>query len=109
RAVIALLKVKETNQETEGVLYDALYDGRFSKLLLDAIARGRRFKGEGAELHAQQSKVFRKLRGGPEASLEPSLLKGDQSNTSIIYGDQLIVKLNGRITDGLIPNVEFAR
>ena len=109
RAVIALLKVKETNQETEGVLYDALYDGRFSKLLLDAIARGRRFKGEGAELHAQQSKVFRKLRGGPDASLEPSLLKGEQSNTSIIYGDRLILKIYRRITEGLNPDVEIGR
>ena len=108
-AVIAQLKVKQGNQEIDGILYDALHDGRFSKALLDAFSRGRRFKGESAELQAQQSKVFRKLQGGPEAGLEPFLLKGEQSNTSIIYGDRLILKIYRRITEGLNPDVEIGR
>jgi len=109
QSVVAQLKVKEKNQETEGVLYDALYDPGFCKALLGAVDRGRRFKADGAEVRAQPSKVFRKTRGAAQVALEPSLLKREQSNTSIIYGDRLILKFFRRVTEGLNPDLEIGR
>jgi maltose alpha-D-glucosyltransferase / alpha-amylase len=109
QAIVAQLKIRETNPETEGLLYDALYDTQFAKSLLASVGRGRRFKGAGAEIHAQPSKLFRELAGKGQASLEPSLLKGEQSNTSVIYGDRLILKFFRRVTEGLNPDVEIGR
>jgi maltose alpha-D-glucosyltransferase/alpha-amylase len=109
QSVVAQLKLKEKNAETEGVLYDALYDPQFCKALLASVGRGRRLKGDGAEIHAQPSKSFRALAGETEATLEPSLLRGEQSNTSIVYGDRLILKFFRRISEGLNPDVEVGR
>ncbi len=109
QSVVAQLKVKDKNRETEGVLYDALYDANFCKSLLAAVARGRRFEGQAVKMSAQPSKVFRKVRGPAQGPLEPSLLKGEQSNTSIIYGDRLILKFFRRVTEGLNPDLEIGR
>jgi maltose alpha-D-glucosyltransferase/alpha-amylase len=91
------------------VLYDALYDPGFCKALLASIGRGRRFKGDNAEIHAQPSKMFSAVAGDTEASLEPSMLRGEHSNTSIVYGDRLILKFFRRVGEGLNPDVEVGR
>ncbi len=108
-AVVAQLRVKEKNRDTEGLLYDSLYDAKFCKALLAAVAHGRRFKGANATLSAEPSKFFRKLRGAADANLEPSVLQREQSNTSVVYGDRLILKFFRRVTEGLNPDLEIGR
>jgi maltose alpha-D-glucosyltransferase/alpha-amylase len=109
QAVIAQLKVKGRAGETEGILYDAVHEPTFLKSLIPAVARGRRYRADGAELLAHPSKVFRKLLGSTDSPLEPVLLRRDQSNTSVIYGDRLILKMFRRVTDGLNPDVEIGQ
>ena len=109
QAVVAQLKIEGANSETEGIVYDALYDPNFCKALLEAVERGRDFKGATAEMRAQPLKVFRSVRGGAEVSLEPSMVKREQSNTSIIYGDRFILKFFRRVTEGINPDVEIGR
>jgi maltose alpha-D-glucosyltransferase/alpha-amylase len=109
QSVVAQLKIKDKSVETEGVLYDALYDPQFCKALLASVKRGRRLKGDNAEIHAQPSKSFRTLAGDAEATLEPSLMRGEQSNTSIVYGDRFILKFFRRASEGLNPDVEIGR
>jgi maltose alpha-D-glucosyltransferase/alpha-amylase len=109
QAVIAQLKVRDEGVENEGILFDALYDARYLKSLLLALARSRRFKGDSAELLAHPSKVFRKLYGPADQPMEPVLLKREQSNTSVAYGDKLILKIFRRVTEGLNPDVEIGR
>jgi maltose alpha-D-glucosyltransferase / alpha-amylase len=108
-AIVAQLQVMEKASESEGVLYDALYDASFCKALLAAIGRRRRYNNHGAEISAEPSKIFRKLRGSTEAALEPSVLKREQSNTSVIYGDRLILKLFRRVSEGLNLDLEIGR
>ena len=109
QAVVAQLKIRDAEQETEGILCDAAYDVGFAKALLAALARGRRFRANGAEIWAEPSKVFRNIAGSGETALEPTVLKREQSNTSIVYGDRLILKLIRRVTEGLNPDLEIGR
>jgi maltose alpha-D-glucosyltransferase / alpha-amylase len=109
QAVVAFVKTKEANSDTEGILYDALYDANFCKGLLEAVERGRTFKSETAEVRAQASKVFRSVRGDAGGALEPSMIKREQSNTSVMYGDRLILKFFRRVSEGLNPDVEIGR
>jgi maltose alpha-D-glucosyltransferase/alpha-amylase len=109
QSIVAQLKIKDKDLETEGVLYDALYDSTFCKALLGSIGRGRRFKGDTAEIYAHPAKMFREVAGDGETSLEPSMLRGEQSNTSIVYGDRLILKFFRRVSEGLNPDVEVGR
>jgi maltose alpha-D-glucosyltransferase/alpha-amylase len=108
QAVVAQLKVHEDDSEHEGILYDALYDPLFCKSLLEAVARGRRFKRNGVEVRAQSAKLLR-AAGNSVTSLEPSLIKGEQTNTSIVYGDKFIMKFFRRVSDGLNPDLEIGR
>jgi maltose alpha-D-glucosyltransferase / alpha-amylase len=109
QALIAQLRVKDEAGEIEGILYDAVHEPDFLKSLLAAVARGRRYKDGGAELVAQPSKAFRKLAGRTESPLEPLLIKREQSNTSVAYGDRLMLKIFRRVTEGLNPDVEIGR
>jgi maltose alpha-D-glucosyltransferase/alpha-amylase len=49
------------------------------------------------------------MRGDPEARLEPRVLKAEQSNSSVVYGDRFIIKLFRRIETGLNPDLEIGR
>ncbi|HUK39461.1 MAG TPA: maltose alpha-D-glucosyltransferase, partial [Candidatus Acidoferrales bacterium] len=108
-AVIARLKITTANSETEGILYDALYDPDFCKGLLSAIERARSFRNTSAELRAQPSKRFRAVRGEGGVMLEPSMIKRGPGYTFIAYGDRLVLKFFHRVAEGLSPDVEIGR
>jgi len=85
------------------MLADAMADRGFSLGLLETIARRRRPKGTRGELVARPTRVYRDVRGPKEVSLEPSILKAEQSNTSVVYGDRFILKLFRRLHAGVNP------
>jgi maltose alpha-D-glucosyltransferase/alpha-amylase len=93
----------------EGLLFDALWDEGFCQALLQAIARRRRFEGTAGELAASSTKVFRQLWEAAEEPLTPSVLKAEQSNTSVTYGDRFILKLFRRLDEGINPELEIGR
>jgi maltose alpha-D-glucosyltransferase/alpha-amylase len=49
------------------------------------------------------------VRGAVDGGLEPSIIKREQSNTSVVYGDRMILKLYRRVTEGLNPELEIGR
>jgi maltose alpha-D-glucosyltransferase/alpha-amylase len=106
-AVVAHLK--PYNRESEQVLYDALFDKSFCKFLLQAMGRRSHFKGIAGEISASRTGVFRSARGSGEVSLEPSPIKAEQTNTSVIYGDRLILKLFRKLEEGPNPELEIGR
>jgi len=107
QAVIAQLKIKDA-EASEGLLCDATYDSGFAKALLAALARGRRLRAGTVQIWAEPSRVFREI-AGDENALDPAVLKREQSNTSVVYGDRLILKLIRRITEGINPDLEIGR
>ncbi len=85
--------------EADGdVLYDAAHDVEAAAALLTLIAEG----GE------QDGLVFTGT-----AELDPSLpsrvMGAEQSNTSIVYGEDYILKLFRRVQPGLNPDLEISR
>jgi maltose alpha-D-glucosyltransferase / alpha-amylase len=91
----------------EGLLYGAIWERGFGRSLLQAFAKRRRFKGSSGELVAQPSRAFRALVGPEPDALEPAVLAGEQSNTSLRYGDRLILKLFRRAEGGVNPDLEI--
>jgi maltose alpha-D-glucosyltransferase / alpha-amylase len=106
RAVIAQLG---TESASDGILFDALYDRGFQLTLLDTIARRRRFRHGNDTLAGSTTRAFSNLRGPANATLEPTLFKGEQSNTSIVYGERLILKFFRRVQEGVNPDLEIGR
>jgi maltose alpha-D-glucosyltransferase/alpha-amylase len=95
--------------EGEGVLYEVVWENDFCQALLDAIIRRRRFKGALGELVGVPARTLRRLRGPLDTTLPASLLKAEQSNTSIVYGEQLILKLFRHVDEGVNPDLEISR
>jgi len=108
-AGIARLKPGKNGDDSGSLLYDALVDKDFCRFLIEAIGQRRLFKGKVGKVLASRTRVFRDARGPVEVSLEPVPVKVEQSNTSVIYGDRLILKLFRRLEEGINPELEIGR
>ena len=106
--IVTMLKVRTKECEQTGVLYDALWNPDFSRTLLSAIGQGSRFTGETGTLIASSTQAYGKLISGG-AALEPAVMKAEQSNTSVAYGDRLIMKVYRRVENGVNPDLEIGR
>jgi maltose alpha-D-glucosyltransferase/alpha-amylase len=106
---IASVSVTGTGSEEKGVLYDAMVDPRFSLGLLDLIARGRRFSGRFGEVIASPTREFRSRLGTVGDVLKPAVVKTEQTNTSVVYGDRFILKLFRRLEPETNPDLELGR
>ncbi|MDQ3448537.1 MAG: putative maltokinase, partial [Chloroflexota bacterium] len=92
------------------VLYDASFDPRFERALLDTIGGRRRIKGRGGGvITGHPTSAFRRLRGDARAALDAVPSRAEQSNTSVLFGDRLIMKSYRRLQAGTNPDVEIGR
>lgn len=88
-------------------LHEPVADAKFASALLDTIARRRSLKAEGGVVTGAAS---RELRGTPStADLHPQVLKGEQSNTAILYGDRFFMKLFRRLEPGINTDLEVTQ
>ena len=89
------------------LLYEPVADARFAVALLETIARRRTLKGEQGAVTGTPTRALRELRG--TADLHPLVLKGEQSNTAILYSDRFFMKLFRRIEPGINTDLEVTR
>src|SRR2546427_10455734 len=78
-----------------------------STSLSDMILRRRHLRGTAGEFVAAPTRL---LRNGPTAAirnLEVASIRAEQSNSSVVFGDQLILKLFRRAEEGTNPDVEI--
>jgi maltose alpha-D-glucosyltransferase/alpha-amylase len=93
----------------EGVLYSAFWDPQFAEGLLGAITRRRKIRGRFGELIGSHTRAFRQIWGPDHRLLEPSVLRADQRNTSVAFGDRFVLKMFRRIETGTNPEIEVSR
>jgi maltose alpha-D-glucosyltransferase/alpha-amylase len=92
-----------------GVLYDAVYDKEFASSLLEAIQEGRQFKSSSGEIRTSPTIAFNEIARSSQSALEPRIMRAEQSNTSVMYGDSFILKLFRRLEEGTSPDLEIGR
>ena len=92
-----------------GVLADAMYSEEASSALLDLIAHGGEILMRNGVLTGTPSTIYSELRGPAESVLVPRRSSAEQSNTSVFFGDRLIMKLFRRQVFGPNPDVEIGR
>ena len=107
QAVVARVKLKDSG--TEGVLYDSLVEKSFSAALLKMIAQRKRLRGQQGELLGWTTRAFDHAGEVREGLLEPSMPRLEQSNSSVVYGNQLFMKLFRRLEPGINPDLEMGR
>src|SRR6266536_2261920 len=91
---------------SSGLLYAADRDPACARAILGAIAHGRRFEGGAGDLVAWPTHAFQRYAAGSE-DLEAVPLAAEQSNTSLRFGDRLVLKLFRRTAAGVNPDLEM--
>jgi maltose alpha-D-glucosyltransferase/alpha-amylase len=92
---------------SRGILYSATYDPAFGQALLAAIVRRRRFRGRYGELIGSHNRAFRAAWGESHPDLGAVVLKAEQSNSSIVFGNRFILKIYRRVQPGVHPEIEI--
>ena len=92
-------------QGIRGLLFDALHDPRFRARLAIALERGASYEGDGArwtlEPVVEEAESLEVLAS--------RVVSGEQSNSSVVYGDRAILKLFRKLEPGINPDVEITR
>jgi trehalose synthase-fused probable maltokinase len=109
QAVVAELRRGGRGRRGDGVLYDALESSAWSTSLLDAIGRRRQVRGGAGEVGVTITRAYRSLRGPADVPLPVSILRAEQSHTSLVFGERLILKLYRRLAEGINPDLQVGR
>jgi maltose alpha-D-glucosyltransferase/alpha-amylase len=89
------------------VLYEPVQDEAFANALLDTVGRRKQMRGQRGVMAGTPTRAFKELRGTEK--LEPHVLGVEQSNTAIIYGQRLFLKLFRRLENGINTDAEVTR
>jgi maltose alpha-D-glucosyltransferase/alpha-amylase len=102
-AVLASL----TTPDGPAYLHDGLYDEQAGRGLLALIGDAGEIRMQRGFLRGLPSARFRELRG--DEPLEPRRGSAEQSNTSLLFGSRLIMKVFRRLQAGPNPDIEIGR
>ena len=80
-----------------------------AQALFRLFARSRRLSHDSGEIVASPTPAFRPLLASAGDFLESEVVTDEQSNTSVVFGDALIMKVFRRLADGLNPDLEVTR
>src|SRR2546427_12817054 len=78
-----------------------------STSLIDMILRRRHLRGIAGEFVAAPTRLLRNGNTSALRNLEVASMRTEQSNSSVVFGDQLILKLFRRAEEGTNPDVEI--
>ena len=85
------------------LLQEPIGEPAFSSALLEVIAKRRRIQ----KVTGVTTKEFRELRGNEP--LDAQILRVEQSNTAIVYGQRLFLKLFRKLEPGINTDLEVTR
>jgi maltose alpha-D-glucosyltransferase/alpha-amylase len=97
------------SQRGVGILYDAAVEDEGGAALLSLIEGAGGVASRHGNIRGVPGAALAALRGAPDAPLPSTLSLAEQSNTSLIYGDRLILKLFRRQQAGTNPETEIGK
>src|ERR1700744_1259296 len=95
--------------DSDGVLHEAVFTDSACEALLALISESGQIPTRDGVLSGSPSSALRELQGGRAEPAMPRLGSAEQSNTSILFGDRLIMKLFRRQQPGPNPDTEIGR
>ncbi|MGQ4274716.1 maltose alpha-D-glucosyltransferase [Terrihabitans sp. B22-R8] len=96
-----------------GLLYDAAASPEFALALLHAFERDANFSTRnGGRINFEATGRFGEALAALDLSIPentPRRLSSEQSNTSIVFGEQMVLKIYRRMQPGVHPEIEVGR
>lgn len=96
--------------DEEGVLYDGVASPAFRTALMDVLRRRGRstpplegFRGTALR------RTIKSLEDHHEGDIPSAVFRVEQSNSAILYGDRLFLKLYRKLENGIQPDIELLR
>ena len=103
----SLLRIQPATLPEAIVLKDAVTDERFLAHLFDAIAGGLSLRGGTGQLRAASTTALQSLWQPSQGPLAPSVMHAEQSNSSVVYENRLVLKIFRRLEEGVNPDLEI--
>ncbi len=94
---------------SEGTLVDAVHSPAFVRAMADLLARRRSLAGNLGQLAGLPAPSLRRFNHCLRQDCPTTPLTGEQSNSSVMLGDEAIMKFIRRFEDGINPGVELGR
>ncbi|MFP4081849.1 MAG: maltose alpha-D-glucosyltransferase [Candidatus Aminicenantes bacterium] len=95
--------------DEQGILYDGSYNKEFHHIILDMVLKRKKIKGTEGEFVVLPARRIKRFFEQKKLPLESSVLKVEQSNTSILYERTFMLKIFRRLEKGINPDVEMER
>ncbi|CAG1006553.1 maltose alpha-D-glucosyltransferase / alpha-amylase [Myxococcaceae bacterium] len=108
-AILAELVDASRDGRSGALLYEAAEEPAVALRLLDMIAGQRTLRGRAGAVSGTTTSQFRSFRDVAKEPPRPSPLRVEQTNTSIAFGEGLILKLIRRLGEGTNPELEIGR
>ncbi len=90
-----------------GILYDATLDEGACRALLDIVQDGKEIAAHRGVFRGVPGSKFLAIRGPGTLEVRPQ--PGEQSNSSVVYGDRLVLKIFRRYQPGPNPEYEMSK
>jgi maltose alpha-D-glucosyltransferase/alpha-amylase len=98
-----------TSKRVGGLLYDGAFDDKACAEFFSLIEKGCKLEAHNGYIQGVRGKAFQDILGSGEAPLQVRRGSAEQSNTSILFGDQFILKLFRRLEAGVNPDCEIGQ
>ncbi len=102
-------RLKPRSRAVGYLLIDAMASRKFGSALLPAVKGRRSFKGGYGDIIGYPARLLRSLSLARASELEAAPVRNEESNTSLVYGNEIFFKLFRRAEDGVNPDVEISR
>ncbi|MGC8489614.1 MAG: putative maltokinase, partial [Clostridia bacterium] len=101
---LVLARIEDPAGGGAAILYDATPTPEFMESVLRLMARPRALQHDGVAVRPIPLPL---LRNGYDRELRAQLFRGEQSNTSAVFGDRFILKLYRQVNHGSQPDWEL--
>ena len=91
------------------LVYDALGDSEVGQMLLNSIGGNQAIRTDHGSIQADSTAAFERVRGPETDKLAVKAGNFEQSNSAIVYGDRLILKIFRRLEPGVNPDFEIGK
>lgn len=108
KSIIARLQVEHGGSRTTGILFDPMGEEEFSEALLDLIGARRVLSGWSGKVIGRPGRSFRRLRGPESEPIPSQAFRGEQTNSTVLFGQRLLMKIYRRLEAGVNPDVEIS-